>query len=115
MVRGGTNVDSNCPLYESIWIVPQIGLEQSLDGRPHAVDDRPQVARLVFCRPPKLLEGRQNCSALGMAEHYHQPRPETRGSEFDAADLRGSYDVAGDTNDEEVAQTLIKHDLGRNA
>jgi hypothetical protein len=115
MVGGGANVDSNRLRHQSIWIVPQIGLEQCLHGRPHAVDDRTQIARLVFCWPPKLLERRQNRSTLGMAEHDDQPRSETRRSEFDAADLRRSYDVASNTNDEEVAESLIEHDLGRNA
>ena len=48
-----------------------------------------------------------------MAEDHHQPRVVARGGEFHAADLRGSHDIAGDPDDEEVAQALIEHDLRR--
>jgi hypothetical protein len=33
--------------------------------------------------------------------------------ELDAADLRRSDDVAGDTDNEEVAEALVKDELGR--
>jgi hypothetical protein len=36
-----------------------------------------------------------------------------RRRELDAADLRRSDDVAGDTDNEEVAQSLVKDELGR--
>lgn len=115
VVCGGADVGSNRLLHQSIQIVPEVGREQSLNGGPHAVNDRPQVAGLVFCRPLKLFDGGQDCPALGVAEDYHQPRAETRAGKLDAADLRGSNDVSGNTNNKQVPQALIKHDFGRNA
>ena len=50
-----------------------------------------------------------------MAEDHHEPRPELAGGELDASDLRRCHDVAGDTDDEQVAQALIEHDLGGDA
>jgi hypothetical protein len=48
-----------------------------------------------------------------MAENYHQPGAELRGSEFDAADLRWGDDVSRDADDEQISQTLIEHDFCR--
>ena len=96
-------------------IVTQLGLEQPLDRRPHAIDDRPQVPRLVLRRPLQRFERRQNRAALRMAEHDDEPRAVALGGELDAADLRRRDDVAGDADDEEIAEALIEHDLGRHA
>jgi hypothetical protein len=49
-----------------------------------------------------------------VAEDHHQPRIVARGGEFDAADLRGCNDVAGNPNYEQVPQTLIEHNFRRN-
>jgi len=46
-------------------------------------------------------------------QHDHKPRPELGGGELDAPDLRGGDDVAGDADDKQVAQALVKNDLGR--
>ena len=50
-----------------------------------------------------------------MAEHDDEPRVELLGRELDAADLRRRDDVAGDADDEQVAEPLIEDDLGRHA
>ncbi|GAC1409343.1 MAG: hypothetical protein NVSMB53_01460 [Gemmatimonadaceae bacterium] len=50
-----------------------------------------------------------------MAEDDYQPRVVALRGKFDAADLRRSDDVAGDADDEQVAQALIEYDLRRNA
>jgi len=52
---------------------------------------------------------------LRVAKDDNQARAIPSGGEFDAADLRRSDDVACDANDEEVPQTLIEHDLRRDA
>jgi hypothetical protein len=41
--------------------------------------------------------------------------PKPLGGELDAADLRRGDDVAGDADDEEVAEPLVEDELGRHA
>src|SRR5271170_7146862 len=50
-----------------------------------------------------------------MAEHHHKPRAEPVRGKLDAADLRGRNDVARDANHEQIAETLVKHDLDRHS
>ena len=50
-----------------------------------------------------------------MPEHHDQARAEGLGGELDAADLRGRDDVARDADHEQVAESLVEHDLGRHA
>ena len=47
-----------------------------------------------------------------MAEHDDQRRAELCGGELHAADLRRGDDVAGDADDEQVAEALVEHDFG---
>ena len=93
----------------------ELGREQPLERRTHAVDDRLEVAGLALRRLPELLQGGEDRAALGMAEHHHQPRAEARRRELDAADLRRGHDVAGHADDEQVAEALVEHDLRRHA
>ena len=86
----------------------------STDGRTRSTIER----RLRDCssrRPPQLLERGEDRAALRVAEHDDQPRAEALGGELDAADLRRRDDVAGDADDEQVAQALVEDDLGRHA
>ena len=115
MARGGANIRPNRLLYQSIQIVPEVGLKQSFYRGPHAINDRPHISRLVFRRPLKLFEGCQDCSALGVAEHDHKSRAEPLSGEFNAANLRRGNDISGNANNKQVSQALIKHDLRRNA
>src|SRR2546429_9537314 len=48
-----------------------------------------------------------------MPKNHHQASAEPRRRELDAADLRGSDDVSGNTNDKQVAQALVEDDLSR--
>ena len=48
-----------------------------------------------------------------MSQNHHQPRAEARRRELDAADLGRGDDVAGDADDEQVAQPLVEDDLRR--
>ena len=63
----------------------------------------------------QLVDGGQNRSALRVAQHDDQPRPVALRRELDAADLRGRDDVAGDADDEEIAEPLVEDDFGRHA
>ena len=63
----------------------------------------------------QLLDGRRDRAATRVAEHDDEPRVELLGRELDAADLRRRDDVAGNADDEQVAEPLIEHDLGRHA
>ena len=86
----------------------------STDGRTRSTIAR----RLRDC----FSTGRFSCSivasdraATRVAEHDDEPRVELLGRELDAADLRRRDDVAGDADDEQIAEPLIEHDLGRHA
>ncbi len=50
-----------------------------------------------------------------MAEDDDQPGGVARGGELDAADLGRGDDVAGDADDEQIAQPLVEDDLRRYA
>jgi len=86
-------------------------LQQAFHRRADAIDDRAQITGLLARGPGELLQGCVNGAAVGMAQHHHQARAESLGRELDAAHLRRGDDVAGNADDEQVAQPLIKHDL----
>ena len=98
---------------ERVRIVTEFGRQESFDRRTDAVDDRPQVPRLLLRRPLELFDRRLDRPAARVAEHDDEPGAELRRRELDAADLRRRDDVAGDTDDEQVAETLAEHELGR--
>src|SRR3954451_12852111 len=50
-----------------------------------------------------------------MAQHNHESRAKAGRRELDAADLRRRDDVAGDANDEEIAEPLIEDEFSGNA
>jgi hypothetical protein len=50
-----------------------------------------------------------------VSQHDDEPRAEALGGELDAPDLRGGDDVAGDADDEQLAEPLIEDDLGGHA
>ena len=61
----------------------------------------------------ELLEGRRDRAALRVPQDDDEARAEPLGGELDAAHLRGGDDVAGDADDEEIAQAAVEDDLGR--
>ena len=52
-------------------------------------------------------------AAPALAEDDYQASVENPGCKFDAAELRLRHDVASDPYDEQVAQSLVEHDLDR--
>ena len=62
---------------------------------------------------PSASQRSQDRTTLGVAHHDHQPRPEPACRKLNATDLRRRDDVAGDTNDEEVAKALVEHQFRR--
>ncbi len=98
--------------HQRLPVVPQLGPQQRLGRGPDAIDDRPQVAGLIFQGPLQLFESRPHGAALRVPQHHHQPGAEAGGGELDAAHPGGRHDVAGDANDEQIAQPLIEDDLG---
>ena len=72
-----------------------------------------QIARLILDWPLQLLQGRFNGAALRVAQHHHQAGAELFGGELDAADLGWGDDVAGDADDEQIAEALIEDDFDR--
>ena len=91
----------------------QIGTceHDALHRGPDAVDDVLQVGRDRSRLPLELLEGGLDRAALGVTHHDDQLRPERFRGELDRADERWRDDVAGDANDEEVAEALIEDEL----
>jgi hypothetical protein len=59
------------------------------------------------------VQGGRDGPAAGVAEHDHQARAELRGRELDRPDHRRGHDVAGDADDEEIAEALVEQDLDR--
>ena len=86
----------------------------SIDGRTRSTIDR-RLGDWFGAGPAQLLERGQDRAALRVAEDDDQRRAVALGGELDAADLRWRDDVAGDANDEQVAQSLVEHDLRRYA
>ena len=113
LADGGPDVGTDCVRHEGVEVVAQVGLEQALDRRPHAIDDGAEVGRLIFCWPLQFFERRQNGATLRVAENDDEAGAEFLGGELDAAHLRRRDDVAGHADDEQVAKSLIEHNLGR--
>ena len=109
------DVGPACFSDQCIRIVSELGPQKSLDRRAHPVDDRSQVVRLILRRCPQFFECRQNRAALRVAKDDDESRGVSCRGEFDAADLGGSDDVAGDANDEQIAEPLIEDVLDRRA
>ena len=65
--------------------------------------------------PAQALQRAEDRAAVRVAEHDDQRRAELLGRKLDASQLRGSDDVAGDPDDEQVAEILVEHDLDRHA
>ncbi len=79
------------------------------------VNNRTEISRPIRVRLLKFFQGCQNSPAPAMPEHYHQPRTEMNRRKLDAFDLRGANNVAGDTDDEQVAWALVEDYLHRHA
>lgn len=115
VISGGANVGPDRLPHECLRISSQLGVEQSRDGRPHPVYNRPEVHRLIFRRPPKLGERRFHGTALGVTQHDDEASAKAGGGKLDAADLGRCDDVAGHPDDKEVAQALVKHQFRRHS
>src|SRR5690606_14641988 len=94
-------------------IVSELRAEERFHCGADAIHDRCQVRRLVLARARELLNRGSYCAAAGMAEYDHEACSEALRGELDTADLRGSHDVAGDPNHEEIAQPLVENNFGR--
>ena len=66
---------------------------------------------MIIGRPSKLLQGCLNSPTLSVAQHHDKTCSEPLRGKLDAADLRRSHDVAGNADDEQVAEALIKDDF----
>jgi len=59
------------------------------------------------------LDRKVNSTTTGMAEHDDESRAKFFHRQFDTAHQGGRDDIAGDPNDEEIAQANVKNDLDR--
>src|SRR5687767_4016164 len=108
VIDGCPNVRANSLIDERLRIVSQLRSQQALHGGTHPVHDRMKIRRLRRRGFAQLLERGKDGSALRVPEHHDEARAVTRRREFNAANLRGSDDVAGDTNHEEITESLIE-------
>ena len=60
----------------------------------------------------KAFQGSEDGTATGVTEDDNKASVKPGSRELDAADLRGSDDVAGDTDNEEVAEAPVKDEFG---
>jgi hypothetical protein len=63
----------------------------------------------------QLVERGFHRAAARVTQYHDQSRAELAHRELHTADLRWGHDVPGDANDEQVAESLIEHDLGGHA
>jgi hypothetical protein len=49
-----------------------------------------------------------------MSEHHDQPCTKLRGGKLHTADLRRRHDVSRYANDEQISESLVENQLGRN-
>lgn len=70
---------------------------------------------MVVRRASECLEGGDDGSALGVAQHHDQAGAEAIRGELDASDLGRGDDVASDANDEQVAEALVEYQFRRHA
>lgn len=99
---------------QRLFIAVFVRVENRLYGRPHPVHDCPQVWRTMCMPERELIERRYDRATIRVPEHNDKPGPKLAGGKFDAANLRRGDDVTGDTDDEEVAKTLVEHQLDWN-
>ena len=115
MVGRGPDVCANGLTDEGVGIVGEGGVEKWLQGWTYAIDDGAQISGVLnLYGTLKTLESREDGAATGVTEDDNEASVKPGGRELDAADLRRSDDVAGDTDNEQVAEALVKDELGRN-
>jgi hypothetical protein len=113
MVDRGTDVGANCVMDEDVGVVGEGGIEKGLERWTYSLDDGAQVSRVLKRRGTlKTFKGSEDGTASGVAEDDNKTSVKPGSRELDAADLRGSDDVAGDTDNEEVAEALVEDELG---
>ncbi len=86
--------------------------EERLHRRANPVHDRTEVAGPLGGVPRDVIEGGRDRAAVGVPHHHHEAGAELLGGELDARHLGGGHDVAGHPDHEQVAEALVKDDLG---
>src|SRR6202044_1227099 len=106
MLHRSADVGANRRTCQSGKIVSEVCRQEAFDRRSNQINDGVQIARLIFDRPLQLLQRRLNGAALRVAQYHDQACAKLLGGELDAADEGRGDDVAGDTDDEQVSQSL---------
>ena len=70
---------------------------------------------MMVDRLEQLLDGSLDGTTLGVSQNNDQPCAEAGSGKFDTSYLRRSHDSAGHTDDKEIAESLVKDDLCRDA
>src|SRR5690606_6848436 len=103
LVGGGSHVRAYGDLLEARAVFQQLRLRQVGPRRANALDDGLQVPRRWVLRLEDRVDGRLDGAAVAVSHDDDEARAEMLDGEFDAPDLRGRDDVAGDPDDEEIA------------
>ena len=85
--------------------------EQPFHRWTNAVHDRSKIPGLLLPRSHEFFQRGKNSSASRVTQHHNERCAEPFRGELHAADLRGSDDVSGNADDEEIPQALVEHDL----
>ena len=115
MIGGGANIGADGFVDKGFVIVAQVGFKETCHRWTDVIDNRLQVWRLVFGGALEFFQSSIDGATLRVPEHDDQARVEAFGGKFDTSDQRWRNNVTGDTNYEQVAESLIENDLDRHA
>lgn len=110
---GCPDIGMYCSRGQRVIVTAVVGFEYRFNRRTYPVEDRAQVRRRVRLVAGQFPECRHDRAAIRVPKYDDELRAKLLGCVFDAADLRGRNDVAGNTNDKQVAEALVKNRLDR--
>jgi hypothetical protein len=113
VVDGSTHIGANGLRDECLWLMHQGRGEERLYGRSDPIDDGANIGRLMWQGLTELVYRRRDRPALAVPQDDGQPRAKAVGRKLHAADLRRRHDVSSHADNEQVAKSLPKDQLGR--
>ena len=111
MIRRSSDICTHRVSNKIIEVVPEVRIEQFLQGRSDSVNYRAEIARLIFSWTLDLFQGSHDDTALGMTEYNNQACSKASGSKLDASNLGRCDDISCNTDDEKISKFLVKHDF----
>lgn len=115
VIGGGPDICPDNFFHQFILIRRSAVFEKGLRGRADPVHNGFQVFRPAFRRLDELVDCRLYRSAIRVAKDDDETGAAVFNSELNAANAGWCRNIAGDTNDEKVPESLVKNDFSRNA